>query len=87
MNIRASIKQPGMFCLIWNDSGVEGGAHFTKIETISGKPEQDAALMNGLERVQTLCIKAHSVSKFFNMADEAGVPVRQEIVSKRREAA
>ncbi len=87
MEIRASIKQPGMFCLIWNDAGIEGGEHFTKIETISGKPEQDATLMNGIERVQTLCIKAQSVSNFFNMAAEAGVPVFPEVKAKEGVAA
>ena len=75
MEIRASIKQPGMFCLIWNDSGIEGGDHFTKIETITGKRDQDPTLWNGAERGTTLCIEPGKVDWFYDMALDVGVPI------------
>jgi len=87
MEIRAATKQPGMFYLIWNDSGVEGGPRFTKIETVDGKPSQDAILMNGLKHVDTLHIQQNAVTPFFNAAAEAGVPVFADTLSKGVEVA
>ena len=79
MEIRPATNQPGMFYLIWNDSGVEGGPRFTKIETVDGKPSQDAILMNGMQHVETLHIQADAVTSFFNAAIDAGVPVCAEV--------
>ena len=76
-----------MFCLIWNDSGVEGGAHFTKIETVNGKPSQDVVLMNGLKRVETLHVSADAVHDFFVHAFSVGVPVHAEFPTKEGAAA
>jgi len=87
MEIRASIKQPGMFCLIWNDSGVEVGAHFTRIETVNGKPSQDVVLMNGLKRVETLHVSADAVHDFFGHATSVGVPVFAEMATGSNEVA
>ena len=78
MIIRASTKQPGMFYLIWKDSGVEGGKRFTKIETADGKRSQDVTLMNGLETAEILYIDASRVDFFFDMAAEVGVTVQPE---------
>ena len=82
MEIRPATNQPGMFYLIWNDSGVEGGPRFTKIETIDGKPSQDAILMNGMQHVETLHIQRSAVTTFFDAAADAGVPVCAEVISQ-----
>lgn len=79
MEIRPATNQPGMFYLIWNDSGVEGGPRFTKIETVDGKPSQDVILMNGMQHVETLHIQRCAVTSFFDAAADAGVPVYAEI--------
>lgn len=67
MEIRPATNQPGMFYLIWNDSGVEGGPRFTKIETVDGKPSQDAILMNGMQHVETLHIQSNAVTPFLTL--------------------
>jgi len=85
MIIRASTKQPGMFYLSWKDSGVEGGKRFTKIETIDGKPSQDAILMNGMKHVETLHIQRGYVDSFFNAAAVAGVPVCAEVIGQSKQ--
>lgn len=87
MEIRPATNQPGMFYLIWNDSGVEGGPRFTKIETVDGKPSQDAILMNGIQHVETLHIQADAVTSFFNAVIDAGVPVHAELITKEGVAA
>ena len=87
MEIRPATNQPGMFYLIWNDSGVEGGPSFTKIETVDGKPSQDAILMNGMQHVETLHIQSSAVTPFFDAAADAGVPVCAELLAKEGVAA
>lgn len=85
MEIRPATNQPGMFYLIWNDSGVEGGPRFTKIETVDGKPSQDAILMNGMQHVETLHIQRSAVTPFFDAAADAGVPVCAEFQTQGTE--
>ena len=83
MEIRPATNQPGMFYLIWNDSGVEGGPRFTKIETVDGKPSQDAILMNGMQHVETLHIQSSAVTSFFEAVADAGVPVHAEAIGTK----
>lgn len=85
MEIRPAINKPGMFCLVWNDNGIEGGEDFTKIETISSNRDKDATLWNGNTPGTTLHISPEAIEGFYNQVNELGIQVHVTLPSKAKD--
>lgn len=85
MEIRPAINKPGMFCLVWNDNGIEGGEYFDRIETISSTRDEDATLWNGNKPGTTLCISPEAIESFYDQANELGIHVHVTLPSKAKE--
>lgn len=82
MEIRPAINKPGMFCLVWNDNGIEGGEYFDRIETISTTRDEDATLWNGNVPGTTLHISPEAISNFYDQVNGLGIEVHVTLPSK-----